>query len=54
MPADFDKCVKDGGKVITKIIKPNVNYMHVCYDKAGQSHSGDVKTYKRLSTKKNK
>ncbi len=42
MPANFDKCIADGGKVITK----NVNakqYIHVCYIN-GKSYSGEVKT----------
>jgi hypothetical protein len=45
MPADFDKCVADGGKVITHVIDKN-RYMHICYDKANKSHAGDVKTKK--------
>lgn len=43
MPADFDKCVSDGGRVRTMPLKDG-KYMHVCYDKAGKSHSGEVKT----------
>jgi len=43
MPADFEKCVADGGRVRTiKVGKDK--YMHVCYDKSGKSHSGEVKT----------
>ena len=43
MPSDFDKCVNDGGKVVTK----NVNdkqYLHICYDKKGKPHAGEVRT----------
>ena len=43
MPADFDRCVKEGGKVITKKLKGN-KYMNICYDKAGKPHAGEVKT----------
>ena len=46
MPAAFDKCVKDGGKVRTVIInKKKGTYMHVCYlnDK---SYPGEVRTKK--------
>ncbi len=43
MPADFDKCVDDGGRVRTMKLKGG-RYMRVCYDKAGKSHAGEVKT----------
>ena len=47
MPADFDKCVSEGGRVRTVAVKGQPNkYMHVCYDKAGKSHAGEVKTKK--------
>ena len=42
MPKDFDKCVKDGGKVRTKKLKGG-KYIHICYDKNGKSHAGEVK-----------
>ncbi len=45
MPKDFDSCVKNGGKVITKSINAK-QYIHVCFDAKGKSHSGDVKTKK--------
>jgi len=46
-PADFEKCVKNGGRVRT--INPKKGeYLHVCYDKAG-SHSGEVKTKQEAS-----
>ena len=42
MPADFEACVKNGGRVRT--IKVGANkYMHVCY-KDGKSTHGEVKT----------
>ena len=48
MPADFDKCVKDGGKVRTvKLTKDK--YMYVCYDKKGNSYSGEVHTKQKAS-----
>ncbi len=45
MPADFDKCVSGGGRVVTKTLKGG-KYIHICYDKAGKSHSGEVKRAK--------
>jgi len=45
MPADFENCRSDGGKIRT--IKVNATqYMHVCIDKEGKSHEGEVKTVK--------
>jgi hypothetical protein len=42
MPQDFDKCVREGGKVVT--ITPKAGrYMHVCYDKSGKAHSGEMR-----------
>jgi len=46
MPADFEKCVKNGGKVVTKNIGKD-RYMHICYDKNGDSHAGEVLTRKK-------
>jgi len=43
MPEDFDKCVKGGGKVRTKTISAS-EYMHICIDKNGETHAGEVKT----------
>ena len=41
MPADFEKCVAEGGRVRTiKVGKGK--YMRICYDKVGKSHSGEV------------
>jgi hypothetical protein len=42
MPESFDKCVREGGKVITKTLK-NGKYIHICY-KGGKSYAGEVKT----------
>ena len=41
-PQAFDKCVKDGGRVRTLKVGKG-KYMHVCYDKNGKSHAGEVK-----------
>lgn len=46
MPADFDRCVAEHGKVITKRVNKR-GYMHICYDKAGKSHAGEMKQYKK-------
>ena len=43
MPADFQKCVDEGGRVRTLKVGKG-KYMHICYDKAGKSHVGEVKT----------
>jgi hypothetical protein len=43
MPADFDKCVTEGGKVRTLDVNAN-QYMHICIDKNGKSHRGEIKT----------
>lgn len=41
MPANFEKCVKEKGKVIR--IKPNgKTYLNICYDKNNKAHSGEV------------
>lgn len=44
MPANFDKCVSDGGRVRTKLLKGG-KYIHICFPKGGgPSISGEVKT----------
>ena len=43
MPKDFDKCVKEGGRVRTMKIKGG-RYMKICYDKNNKSHAGEVKS----------
>lgn len=47
MPADFDRCVAGGGRVRTKKINAK-EYMHICWDKKGKSHAGEVKQYKKV------
>jgi len=49
MPASFDRCVREGGRVRT-IELGNGKYMHVCY-KDGKSYSGEAKTKKKRSKK---
>ncbi len=48
MPADFDACVNNGGKVITKKL-PKGKYIHLCKDKSGEWHQGEIK--KKQNTK---
>lgn len=48
MPEDFLRCVREGGKVITKKIDEN-RYIHICYDKKGKAHPGEIKYKKRKS-----
>lgn len=45
MPADFDKCVKEGGRVRTMKVKGG-RFMRICFDKQGKSHAGEVRTKK--------
>ncbi len=45
MPAGFTKCVDEGGRVRTIKLKGG-KYLHVCYDKKGKGHSGEVKKKK--------
>jgi len=44
MPESFDKCVREGGKVITKTLSKG-RYIHICY-KNGTAYPGEVKTKK--------
>jgi len=46
MPKDFTDCVSSGGKVVTKKLKGN-RYLHICYDKEGNSFAGEVMTKKK-------
>ena len=46
MPAGFDKCKAEGGRIRTMTLSKG-RYMHVCWDKAGKSHAGEVKTKKK-------
>jgi hypothetical protein len=41
MPADFEKCVRQGGRVRTKSMGGG-KYMHICF-KDGKSYAGHVK-----------
>ena len=43
MPEDFNRCVREGGRVRTLKVGKN-KYMRICYDKKGKSHAGEVKT----------
>ena len=46
-PADFERCKREGGRVRTIAVKGQPDkYMHVCYDKNGKSHAGEVHTKK--------
>jgi len=51
MPADFEKCRAEGGNITTKKINAK-EYIHLCWDKSGKSHAGEVKKYKKLSRSK--
>jgi hypothetical protein len=44
MPAEFESCVRNGGRVRTKSLKDG-KYLHVCYLR-GKSYDGEVKTKK--------
>lgn len=46
MPADFDRCVKAGGKVVTKTLSGG-RYRYLCKDKAGKWHTGETHTKKK-------
>ena len=41
MPADFEKCIGDGGRGRRKKLSDG-RYINICYDKAGKSHAGEV------------
>jgi len=43
MPEDFLKCVREGGKTRTQKL-PGGKYIHICKDKSGKWHKGEVKT----------
>lgn len=47
MPADFEKCVREGGRVRTKTLGGG-KYIHICF-KDGKSYSGHVKQRKGTS-----
>lgn len=48
MPEGFTKCVDEKGKVITKKLKGG-KYQHLCKDKDGTWHKGEIKTMKASS-----
>jgi len=48
MPAAFDKCVREGGRIRTKSL-PGDEFIRICIDKDGKSHPGEVKTKKASS-----
>lgn len=50
MPAQFDSCVKNGGKVRTKKLSGG-KYIHICYLN-GKSYPGYVKDSKEEVMKK--
>lgn len=49
MPAEFERCVKDGGRVRTIDVN-KTQYMHVCFLN-GKSYRGEVKDRKQKSLK---
>jgi hypothetical protein len=50
MPADFERCVDAGGKVITKSLG-NGKYIHICY-LHGQAYHGELKRRKKHKREK--
>ena len=48
MPADFNKCVKAGGKVVTSKVSKG-RHVRYCKDKKGEWHRGEVKKTKKKS-----
>ena len=44
MPAGFEKCQKEGGRIRTKTLSDG-RYMHICF-KDGKSYAGEVKKKK--------
>lgn len=54
MPANFDKAVANGGKVITKRLNAK-EYMHIVYPKGGGAPiAGEVRQYKKILKSKPK
>lgn len=54
MPAAFDKCVSEGGRVRTKKLSGG-KYMHICFPKGGgPSVAGEVKEAKSESKSEKK
>lgn len=50
MPADFDRCVKRGGRVRRKKLKGG-KYILLCFI-GGKSYAGEVHTIKKKKKKK--
>ena len=50
MPADFDKCVAENGRVRTMMIGKD-KMAHVCFDKNNKSHMGEIKPRKKAEKK---
>lgn len=46
MPADFERCVANNGRVRTKRVN-KTQYIHICF-LGGKSYSGEVKEYKKV------
>ena len=46
MPAGFEKCVAEGGRVRTIDVGKG-KFMHICYDKQGKSHHGETHAKKK-------
>jgi len=46
MPADFERCRREGGRIKTKKLSGG-RYMHICF-KDGKSYAGEVKHYKKV------
>lgn len=42
MPEDFERCRREGGRIRTKKLSKG-RYLHICWDKSGKSHAGEVK-----------
>lgn len=41
MPEGFEKCRKAGGRIRTVTPKAGT-YIHICWDKSGKAHRGEV------------
>lgn len=52
MPQAFTECVKNGGRVRTKVLSGG-RYMHICFLK-GKSYAGEVRTKMKKNAKKTK
>ena len=50
MPAGFNKCKKNGGRIRTKKLKGG-QYMYICYLN-GKSYAGEVHTKQKTTTGK--